>query len=454
MVLPESDPLHVAIDGPAGSGKSSVARAVAQALGLAHVDTGAMYRALTWTAMNEGLSLEDGPGLAARLRRLDLEFRDGRLRVDGIVVGDQIREPVSDENVSSVSALPELRAAMQERQRAFGWSGGGVVMEGRDIGSVVLPMARCKIFLTASVEERARRRAKQAGRGSTPAVITEVAAELGERDRLDSTRQHSPLRLMPDANLVDNSTLDRDQTIARILDIAGGVGLDEPSATAHFWMRHYKFGHDRIAAMMRRSFSVEVHGAGNQTGIRGGAVFACNHIAGWDPLLLGAMIDRQVAFLAKDELFRWPLGPLVRWVGTVPIVRGRYDAGAFQITRDHLRSGRNVAIFPEGTRRPPGRPGPVKRGLGILVGSAGAPWVPCMVRGTASARRARDPRFPMELWIGPPSYPSGIGALRAAGLQDAAIQARIGELYLAQIQALMQRAQEHRPRADHEASAS
>jgi len=454
MVLPESDPLHVAIDGPAGSGKSSVARAVAQALGLAHVDTGAMYRALTWTAMNESLSLEDGPGLAARLRRLDLEFRDGRLRVDGIVVGDQIREPVIDENVSSVSALPELRAAMQERQRAFGWSGGGVVMEGRDIGSVVLPMARCKIFLTASVEERARRRAKQAGRGSTPAVISKVAAELRERDHLDSTRQHSPLRLMPDANLVDNSTLDRDQTIARILDIAGGVGLDESSSTTHFWMRHYKFGHDRIAAMMRRSFSVEVHGAGNQTGIRGGAVFACNHIAGWDPLLLGAMIDRQVAFLAKDELFRWPLGPLVRWVGTVPIIRGRYDAGAFQITRDHLRSGRNVAIFPEGTRRPPGRPGPVKRGLGILVESAGSPWVPCMVRGTASARRARDPRFPMELWIGPPSYPSGIGALRAAGLQDASIQARIGELYLAQIQALMQRAQEHRPRADHEASAS
>ena len=454
MVLPETDPLHVAIDGPAGSGKSSVARAVAQALGLAHVDTGAMYRALTWTAMNESLSLGDGAGLAARLRRLDLQFSDGRLHVDGTVAGDRIREPVIDERVSSVSALPELRVAMQERQRAFGWGGEGVVMEGRDIGSVVLPMARCKIYLTASVEERARRRAKQAGRGTTAEVIAEVAAELRERDHLDSTREHSPLRLMPDAHLVDNSSLDRDQTIARILEIAGGVNLEEPGSVIHFWMRHYKFGHDRIAAMMRHSFRVEVHGAGNQSGIRGGAVFACNHIAGWDPLLLGAMIDRQVAFLAKDELFRWPLGPLVRWVGTVPIVRGRYDETAFRITRDHLRSGRNVAIFPEGTRRPLGRPGPVKRGLGILVETSGVPWVPCMVRGTTSARQARDPRHPMELWIGPPSYPHGIDAMRAAGLEDGLIQGRIGELYLAQIHALMQRAQEHRLRPDYEAPAS
>ena len=449
MVSSGTDPLHVAIDGPAGSGKSSVAREVARALGLAHVDTGAMYRALTWTAMNEGLSLEDGPALATRLRRLDLEFRDGRLLVDGIMAGDRIREPVVDEKVSSVSALPELRVAMQERQRAFGWGGGGVVMEGRDIGSVVLPMARWKIFLTASVEERARRRAKQAGRGSTPDVITAVAAELRERDHLDSSRIHSPLRLMPDAHLVDNSTLDRDQTVARILEIARGVELEVEGPVVHFWMRHYKFGHDRVAAMMNRFLQVEVHGAANQAGIRGGAVYACNHVAGWDPLLWGSMIDRQVAFIAKSELFRWPLGPVIKWVGTVPIVRGRYDVEAFQTTRDHLRSGRNVGIFPEGTRRPPGQPGPIRRGLGILVESAGAPWVPCMVRGTTSARLARDPERPMELWIGPPSYPTGISAMRASGMEDSQIHARIGELYLAQIHALMQRAQEHRPLPDY-----
>lgn len=451
---PETDPMQVAIDGPAGSGKSSVARAVAQALGLAHVDTGAMYRALTWTAMNEGLDLTDGPALGARLRGLELEFTDGQLRVDGALIGDQIRRPEVDDRVSSVSALAPVRAAMQERQRAFGWRSEGVVMEGRDIGSVVLPMARCKIYLTASVEERAWRRAQQAGRGGSTEALAAVAAELRERDQLDTRREHSPLRQMPDAHLVDSTSLDREQTIARILELARSGRPRADGDCPAYWMPHYRFFHDHVASLMRRSMNVEVHGAAHEDEIAGGAIYACNHIAGWDPPFLGAMIRRQVAFLAKAELFRWPLGPILRWVGVVPIVRGRYDARAFELTRAHLKSGRNVAIFPEGTRRPAGRPGPVKRGLGILVESAGVPWVPCLVRGTRSIREARRPGDAMELWIGPPSYPVGIEALRASGLDSAAIQSRVGALYLAQIEALSQRAQEHRPREGCGASAN
>jgi cytidylate kinase len=451
MVLSGTDPLHVAIDGPAGSGKSSVARAVAEALGLAHVDTGAMYRVLTWVAVREGIDLQDGDALANRLRALDLSFQESTLFVDGQPVGDEIRTPGIDERVSGVSALPPVRAAMQIIQRAFGWRGGGVVMEGRDIGSVVLPMARCKIYLTASVEERARRRAKQAGRGGSPDVLAEVAEELRERDQLDSTRRHSPLRISPDAHVVDNTAIDAERTVQAILELAR-TGRPKPDPQAdHYWMGHYRFLHGKARWLFRAMMNIEVHGWEHQSEISGGAVYACNHIFGWDPPILGGMVDRQIAFLAKAELFRWPLGPMIRWVGAVPIVRGRYDARAFEVTRDHLRSGRNVAIFPEGTRKPVGRPGPVKRGLGILVESVGAPWVPCFVRGTASMRTARNPETPMELWIGPPSYPIGVDALRASGLDSSAIQSRIGDLYLAQIRALSQRAQEYRPLPDYEA---
>ena len=216
-------------------------------------------------------------------------------------------------------------------------------------------------------------------------------------------------------------------------------------------MAHYRFLHPKAQVLFRALMNIEVHGSEHQSEISGGVVYACNHIYGWDPPILGGMVDRQVAFLAKAELFRWPLGPMIRWVGAVPIVRGKYDARAFEVTRDHLRSGRNVAIFPEGTRKPVGRPGPVKRGLGILVENVGAPWVPCLVRGTKSISQARNPETPMELWIGPPSYPVGVESLRAAGLDASAIQTRIGELYLAQLRALSQRAQEHRPLPDYEA---
>jgi cytidylate kinase len=409
-----------------------------------------MYRALTLVALREGLDLTDGQALAARLRSLELLFRDGELVLDGEIPGAELRTSRIDEHVSAVSALEPVRTAMQAIQRSFGWRAGGVVMEGRDIGSVVLPMARCKIYLTASVQERARRRARQAGRGGSAEVLAGVEAELRERDERDSSRRHSPLRISPDAHFVDNTALDEEATVQRILALAReGRPAPDPSGPK-YWMGHYRFFHSKARALFRSFMHIEAHGTAHQDEIRGGVVYACNHIAGWDPPILGAMIDRQVAFLAKAELFRWPLGPMIRWVGAVPIVRGRYDAKAFEVTRDHLRSGRNVAIFPEGTRKPVGCPGPVKRGLGILVESAGAPWMPCFVRGTSSVRTARNPETPMELWLGPPSYPHGVEALRATGLDAGVIQTRVGELYLAQIRALSQRAQEYRPLPDYE----
>ena len=445
-MTPEFDPLHVAIDGPAGSGKSSVARAVAERLGLAHVDTGAMYRALTHAALQEGLALDDGPALARRLESLQLHFECSDLVVDGRRAGDAIRTAAVDAEVSGVSAHPEVRAAMQRRQRVASWEHtGGVVMEGRDIGTRVLPLARAKVYLDASVRERARRRALQTGRGDDPAVLEQVVAELAERDRRDSGREESPLRIPPDAAVIDTTGLDFEQVVERVCAHAEACRPERvPRARLKpFRYRQitYRITQAMIRAAVKIPYRMRIFGAPHQE-IESPLIVTCNHNSYWDPIVLGSQIDRQVSFIAKRELFKGLLGAFLRFYGVIPIVRGRFDAEAFAIAEAILGAGGNVMIFPEGTRKPPGRPGPVKRGLGLLSMTTGAPYLPCLVRGTtehARALRGRGGGF--EVWVGPPTRLRALDALRAQGLDDSQIQARVGDLYLAQIKALLHRAE-------------
>lgn len=441
--------LHVAIDGPAGSGKSTVARKVAAVLGLAHVDTGAMYRALTWVAARESIDPDHGRELAARLLALHLQRRGGRLLVDGVDPGEALRSAEVDRFVSRVSAHGAVREAMQRRQRAVSWEEpGGTVMEGRDIGSVVLPLAPCKIYLDASVEERARRRSLQNGRGDDALSVDEVVEELRERDRQDESRAESPLQIPIDAHVVDTTSMSLDEVVAHIVRLARGSVAYPASAQAlrrhEFSSGPYRATHALVRSWFALALRTEVRGAGHQR-IPSGVVYACNHVSWWDPPLLGAFIDRQVSFLAKRELFKGPLGSFLRTFGVVPIHRGRYDADAFDATMEILRAGGNVAIFPEGTRKPLGRPGPMKRGLGILSLSTGAPWLPCYVRGTTRPWAAISGEWPLELWIGPPSTPRAADALRARGCEEAELQSRIGELYLAQVRAFQQWAEAVRP---------
>src|SRR5437588_4116663 len=177
----------VAIDGPAGSGKSTVARAVAARLGLAYLDTGAMYRSVAWAALRHGVDPTDGAALARLANGLDIEL-DDRVVVDGVDATTEIRGPQVTAIVSAVSAHPAVRAAMVRRQRGRAEEGGGGVIEGRDIGTVVFPHADLKVFLTASEEERARRRQ----RDERAAAVDAVAADLARRDTLDSNRAASP----------------------------------------------------------------------------------------------------------------------------------------------------------------------------------------------------------------------------------------------------------------------
>ena len=195
----------VAIDGPAGAGKSTLARAVADHLGLERLDTGAMYRAVTWAALRRGVDLGDVDAVAQLARRLDIDV-DERVVVDGEDATAAIRTPEVDAAVSVVAANPEVRAELVARQRAWVARRGRGVVEGRDIGTVVLPGADLKIYLTASSETRARRRAEERGQAHR---VGEVAEAITQRDRLDSTRAASPLPsaqdVAADAKVIDST---------------------------------------------------------------------------------------------------------------------------------------------------------------------------------------------------------------------------------------------------------
>ena len=198
----------VTIDGPAGSGKSTVARALAERLGFRYLDTGAMYRALTWLALRDGVALEDGAGLAELARDYDVSFdADGVVEIAGVDVSAGIREPAIDRAVPTVARHPEVRKIMRERQRALGLHGDAVI-EGRDIGSVVVPDAEVKVFLVAAEKERARRRTED-----RPGADEEsLAADLRRRDQRDAINTQPAA----DAVLLDTTDLDIDEVVARI----------------------------------------------------------------------------------------------------------------------------------------------------------------------------------------------------------------------------------------------
>jgi pantoate ligase / CMP/dCMP kinase len=209
----------IAIDGPSGAGKGTVARRVAARLGYRHVDTGAMYRAVAWKALRSSVDPRDEAGVAAIAESAAFDLEGGRVRIDGDDVSRAIRTPEIDAAAAAVARHPSVRRALVARQRRLG-EGGGVVMEGRDIGTAVFPDADVKVYLDASPEERARRRAADPAHSSSQgAGLTEVATALAARDRSDSTRAASPLAVASDAIVIDTTGVDIDDVVERVMTI-------------------------------------------------------------------------------------------------------------------------------------------------------------------------------------------------------------------------------------------
>jgi cytidylate kinase len=220
---------HVAIDGPVASGKTVAARALAAALGHLYLDTGAMYRAAAYLALHHGVDLDNERAILALLEHHRIRLvPDGgasagyRVEIDGVDTGTRLFDPEVSSAVSTVAALPGVRAAMVAQQRAIAGE-GPVVMAGRDIGTVVLPDARFKFYLTASVDERAERRSREFAERGLQVGLDEVREQIEERDRLDRNRTVAPLRPAADALVIDSTGVSAGEVLERMRSVIAGV---------------------------------------------------------------------------------------------------------------------------------------------------------------------------------------------------------------------------------------
>ena len=352
----------IAIDGPGGAGKSTLAKAVAKKLNILHVDTGAIYRTIGYAAFSRRLDAKDESQIAPLLKeiQIDMAFDENsgqKMLLDGKDVSTEIRLPEISMYASNVSALPCVRAYLLEMQRDIARK-RSVIMDGRDIGTVVLPDADLKIYLTASAEERARRRCLELSERGTPKAYEEVLREINERDYQDMHRDIAPLREAADAVHFDTSKL---------------------SFFAFIWI---------IGRVLLWIYRVDVKGLEN---LPKHSVLLCpNHSTDLDPVLIGLCLplDYHLHFMAKAELFdNRALAWLIRTLGAFPVQRDGKDIQSIKTAMQVLHKGENLLIFPEGTTirggvgYHDGLPAHAHAGIAMIGVRTGATLVPVFCDG-------------------------------------------------------------------------
>ncbi len=370
--------VRIAVDGPGGAGKSSVAKRVAKELGIIYVDTGALYRNIGLFMLNSDIDPQNADSVTAALKdfTLELKFENGRqvILLNGEDKGDAIRTPEVSMAASAVSAIPEVRQYLLNMQRDTA-KHNSVIMDGRDIGTVILPNAEVKIFLTASPEARARRRYEELiRRGNTDISYDQVYSEMVERDRNDSTRSVAPCVQAEDAVLLDNSNMSEDETCQAILEIV----KKKTKRRVNF----YSIAKPIVAPIYRLVMRVKAVGIENIPE-DGGVILCSNHIGAIDVISIGSVSPRQLTFVAKKELFKIPvLNWIVKGLGAIKVDRGSGDVGAIKTSVAAAESGRVLSIFPQGHRYPGVDPAktPIHHGAGLIAFHSGCDVLPVCIR--------------------------------------------------------------------------
>ncbi len=373
--------IRIAIDGPGGAGKSSLAKAVAKELGIIYVDTGALYRTIGVYMCGCGVSPSDEEAVAPLLKTINIEllFSDGKqvILLNGKEVGDEIRTPEASMAASSVSALPVVRDFLLMTQRTIAQN-NSVIMDGRDIGTVILPHAEVKIFLTASPEARAKRRYDELISKGIETTYDKVFDEMVQRDKNDSTRAIAPCIPAEDAIMLDNSEMNAEETLNAVILIIKKIMKRRKRRGHPFYI-----GCRYIVSPFYRLFTrVKVIGKENIPK-EDGALVCCNHIGINDIFLLGCVFPRQIHFLAKKEWFSNPfLRALFTSLGAIKLDRGGRDVGALKNAIKSINDGKLVAIFPQGHRYPGVNPAetPAKSGAGLIAYRSEANVLPVCIK--------------------------------------------------------------------------
>ena len=384
----------ITIDGPSGTGKSTVAKAVAKKLGYVFFDTGAMYRSFAWKVLQERISFEDEAAIRSLLSGFHFDIKtspsgEKQYLVDGRDISALIRTQEISQAASKISTYPCVRKNLVKVQRMFGHQ-ANAVFEGRDMGTVVFPDADLKVFLTARPEVRAQRRYRELVMKFPDLLCSEeeILREIKERDEADTTRAVSPLRQALDAVLIDTSNSSIEQVVSQIVALHARR-LAASSSRMHLL---YRVVYSIARAFFKLCFRLKIYGLSH---VRpGSAVIAANHASFYDPPVISISCPEEVHFLARETLFQIPiLGRLIKALNSHPVSRDSSDAHIFRELISLLQRGEKVILFPEGSRSTDGNLQPLERGLSFLVYKAQCGILPVYVDGTFQAW-PRGRRFP------------------------------------------------------------
>jgi cytidylate kinase len=388
----------IAIDGPSASGKTTVARAVAEKLGATVFDTGALYRAVTLASIRKGLPASDENALEQLTKTISIDItQNGSVLIDGEDVSAELRTPEVDRWVSEVSAHPAVRTALLPVQRSIARN-RAVVMVGRDIATVVIPDAKLKVYLDASVEERARRRLADLQRAGAAVSFEEVRSELERRDIHDSSRTTSPLKLHEDALVIQTNDMTVDEVSDAIVEayrdrsevpepvlVQAPLTIEtKPEFFAQSARRRKrgKLAYWGIWPWLHRVARITQEGIDNIPPF-GPLLYVSNHLHNLDPAIEFYAFTRPLNFMGKQELFDVPV---VRQVaeasGGFPVDRGKVDREALRQAEERLARGLAVGIYAEGTRSVTGALTEAKAGVGLLGLKTGAPVLPVAITGS------------------------------------------------------------------------